>query len=663
MKSDEYWRNRAIRAEDHINRLGTAALSSDILPLYQKALENINERIRRIFKKFSIDGQLTADEAKELLTAQEDAEELKKIRETLDDIQDPDLQRQARSRVNAPAYAARISREQAVGLAIQAEMAKVAGQQITAMEELLKPSYEYGKYRTIYDLAKGTGIGIDFTVMPVEAVQQALNDPWNGENFSKRVWDNTDLLAEKAKEIITSGIMSGESIGSMSVKLDETMKQGKYNAVRLVRTEANHYYNDGRLKGYRDSGIEQYRFLASLDLQTCKKCGILDGQKFDVDKAKPGKNYPPMHPNDRCTTVAVILINGKEASDGERFARNVEDVKIEYNPQSKASKWDIYSKGEYVPADMTWSQWYKEKVEGSEVAKLNKKKWDNRHADKKQHEKYRELLGKKVPKDFEKFQQIKYGKPGDDEESKLANAKRWKKIKSEYRAEKSFNSGNMDYMSNSFRPKFSSAKELSVGNLTINTKQVKNSKFDLYVDIGASDRNKAVRLTEKNMRAIQKELPDDFEMPPIAVVNFEKSGLIANAIGGYHYESGVLYINSEYDTNNKILDYVNKFEGQFANKTQYAPYLHELGHKYYYDRIKSLAKDKNIEYNKAKEIINDKIYDYIHDKNVDGSFLSKNISRYADEGYSSHNYSEIIAECFSVRGDNTASEILNLLKI
>ena len=439
MKSDEYWRKRAVRAEEHINRLGNAALSSDILPLYQKALENINERIRKIFKKLAFDGQLTEDEAKELLTAQEDAEELKKIRETLDDIQDPDLQRQARSRVNAPAYAARISREQDVGLVIEAEMAKVAGQQITAMEELLKPSYEYGKYRTIYDLAKGTGIGVDFTVMPVEAVQQALNTPWSGENFSDRVWNDTKLLAEKAKEIVTSGIISGESIASMSVKLDETMKQGKYNAVRLVRTEANHYYNDGRLQGYKDTDIEQYRFLASLDLQTCKRCGALDGQKFDVDKAEPGKNFPPMHPNDRCTTVPVVLIDGKEANDGERFARNVEDVKIEYNPQSKASKWDIYSKGEYVPATMTWSQWYEEKVEGSKVAKLNKKKWDNRHADKKQHEKYRELLGKKVPKDFEKFQRIKYGKPDDDEESKLANAERWKKIKSEYRAKKNNN--------------------------------------------------------------------------------------------------------------------------------------------------------------------------------------------------------------------------------
>ena len=38
----------------------------------------------------------------------------------------------------------------------------------------------------------------------------------------------------------------------------------------------------------------------------------------------------------------------------------------------------------------------------------------------------------------------------------------------------------------------------------------------------------------------------------------------------------------------------------FANKTKYAPYLHELGHKFYYDTIKSIAREKQIGYTKAR---------------------------------------------------------------
>ena len=34
----------------------------------------------------------------------------------------------------------------------------------------------------------------------------------------------------------------------------------------------------------------------------------------------------------------------------------------------------------------------------------------------------------------------------------------------------------------------------------------------------------------------------------IFIVDFEKQNLKANAIGGYHRSSGILFINSKYDT-------------------------------------------------------------------------------------------------------------------
>ena len=37
-----------------------------------------------------------------------------------------------------------------------------------------------------------------------------------------------------------------------------------------------------------------------------------------------------------------------------------------------------------------------------------------------------------------------------------------------------------------------------------------------------------------------------------------------------------------------ILGYINRTKGEFANNTEYAPYLHELGHRFYYDSIKGL---------------------------------------------------------------------------
>lgn len=221
--------------------------------------------------------------------------------------------------------------------------------------------------------------------------------------------------------------------------------------------------------------------------------------------------------------------------------------------------------------------------------------------------------------------------------------------------------GGIDYMSR-FNPTFSDEKVLTVGDLSIRTKIVSNSKFKMFTNIDADRKDKAVRLTEKNLIAVQKSLPESFEMPPIAVVNFDKHKLNTYAIGGYDKSTGIMYINSKYDTKEKILAYVNQTKGQFANTTEYAPILHELGHKFYEDCIKRLAISENMSYNESKKMIDRRIYGYIENKH-DPDFVMNTISGYASDGESSGMFTEIIAECFSVIGKNAAAdEILALLE-
>ena len=225
---------------------------------------------------------------------------------------------------------------------------------------------------------------------------------------------------------------------------------------------------------------------------------------------------------------------------------------------------------------------------------------------------------------------------------------------------------NTDFMSNSFRPSYDNAKPISfkTGNTseTIEVKKVSNSKFNMVTDIENTRRNKAVRLTEKNLKVIQKDLPKGFELPQIAVVDFDKHNINSNAIGGYDRNTGILYINSRYDTPEKILGFVNQTQGMFANNTQYAPILHELGHKYYYDSIKSLAISKGIEYNKAKGIIDHRLYNYICENGLEKSIF-KQISDYAQLHYDKSNYTELIAESFSISGtSDVAKALIELLK-
>lgn len=218
----------------------------------------------------------------------------------------------------------------------------------------------------------------------------------------------------------------------------------------------------------------------------------------------------------------------------------------------------------------------------------------------------------------------------------------------------------IDYMSNSFRPKFADTKPIIFNDKEIVVKKVENSKFDLITDVENTRRNKAVRLVEKQLNSIQGKLPAEIELPQIAVIDFYKNGFGVDAIGGYDKSTGILYINSKYNTINKIIEYVNRQKDMFANKTEFAPLFHELGHKFYYDSIQALAKAKNIEYNKAKDIIDEKISSYIQDKGISKN-LRNVISDYARIGYREHNYTEIIAEVFSIPENEYAKDLIELV--
>lgn len=45
-------------------------------------------------------------------------------------------------------------------------------------------------------------------------------------------------------------------------------------------------------------------------------------------------------------------------------------------------------------------------------------------------------------------------------------------------------------------------------------------------------------------------------------------------------------------------------------------------------------------------------------------FLKNNLSKYVDEWFAKHSYTEIVAECFSAQFDNNraATEIINMLR-
>lgn len=403
MKSSEYWKKRALAREDYTRKLADEALAKKVLPAYERAAKQLTAEVQRILHIFSANGEITPAEAQKLLNTREEKEVLDSLLKELDSIKDPETRRKVLNRLNAPAYGARISRLEALRAKIYTEMAKISEKEIEQAGRVIEEAYTHTYYRSIFDTQKGTNFAFSFELLPDKATEAAIFNSWSGHHYSKRVWQNTSLVAAEAEKVITSGIISGANINRMAKQLDDVMQSGKYAAVRLIRTEANHAYNSAELKAYEEEDVEQYQFLATLDNRTCEVCGKLDGKVFNVSEAKVGINYPPLHPNDRCTTV--VHFDGDSLENLKRRARNPET-----------------GKNELVPANMTWEQWKKQFPEETFKRKTPPGKYLIPKQDKEQFERYSKTLKELSPKTVESFREIKYNKPEE-----------WKRLKAQYR--------------------------------------------------------------------------------------------------------------------------------------------------------------------------------------------------------------------------------------
>ena len=56
---------------------------------------------------------------------------------------------------------------------------------------------------------------------------------------------------------------------------------------------------------FKEMGVGYYKIITAHDGRVCDKCADLDGKIFPVDKAEIGINYPPIHPNGRCTILPI----------------------------------------------------------------------------------------------------------------------------------------------------------------------------------------------------------------------------------------------------------------------------------------------------------------------------------------------------------------------
>lgn len=289
-KPIDYWERRSTELMQRLEK-GTEKTINTLIQAYEQATKDINKEIRNIFKNYAKDSGLNKKTLIQFLNKKESETHYKNLLDVINNnIIDESIKKKLLAKYNAPAYAYRISRYEALQQNIDIQLKKLAGieQQITEIRYI--DTIQEGYYHSIFDIQKGTGLGFSFTQIDNRTINLLLNENWiDNANFSQRIWDNSEKLGEYLRTQLTATSMSGKSINKIAQELSEYMNVGLYNATRLVRTEVNHFANEAEMLAYEELDIEKYRFIATLDNRTCEHCAELDNKVFNVKDRKPRK--------------------------------------------------------------------------------------------------------------------------------------------------------------------------------------------------------------------------------------------------------------------------------------------------------------------------------------------------------------------------------------
>ena len=174
------------------------------------------------------------------------------------------------------------------------------------MQKGLARQYQNSYYLHAYDKYRATGqLDIKLNHFNEQQLENIVYRPWKGRDFSKRIWkEYTEILPDEVTDALLRGTLFGYSPNKV-VKMmrDRFQKVSERDLHRLVITEMVHAAEEATAQFYKDSDIEQYQYLATLESHTCDQCAHLDERIFNVKDKKERINYPLIHPYCRCTTV------------------------------------------------------------------------------------------------------------------------------------------------------------------------------------------------------------------------------------------------------------------------------------------------------------------------------------------------------------------------
>ena len=243
--------------------------------------------------------------------------------------------------LDAEYFRSQLSRLENIDGQLTSLLAQYATSESDKLESSLVNQYQQTYMHSIYlTQLEQAKLSSNFANVNEYQVKAIVHKPWRGSDFSKRIWKSyTETLPNELGDALLRGSVLGHSHEQIFKMMRQRLKDVEdYQLHRLIITEMGHVAETATADAYKEEGVEQYQYLATLEAHTCEECAHLDEKVFDLKDKVEGLNYPLIHPYCRCTTMPYI--NGLP-DDRVRWSRDPET-----------------DKGTYVD-NMTFNQWKK----------------------------------------------------------------------------------------------------------------------------------------------------------------------------------------------------------------------------------------------------------------------------------------------------------------
>lgn len=433
-KKLSYWELRAIQEEEQLKQ-DSIKVEAKVRNSYLKAQSYLTGEVKKIYQRYLNKTDKTETEVKQILNMSVEPSELVRLKQLTKDISNQELRIESQNYLNGLAVKHRITRLEDLKAKSYLVSKQVANVQldkqtdfyIDTIHDAYNKAYAEveinrsinsvratndGKYKSwavqdgklvheLIDSESGKVLDTikvsknepvtEFKELSHKYVRNILDKDWKGSNYSKRIWNDTELLAKRLEELFTVEAMTGMSEQDMIKAISKEFETCINVSRRLIRTEANHVANQAKLRGWKEHGVKEYAIVATLDFKTSETCQHQDGKIYKVADAVVSVNFPPFHP--WCRTV-VRAIFSEVSLSGNRTAID-----------------RVTGKTMTIKQSTTYKEWEKMLLDkhGEKDLDIAKTKVKNYRSDLAQFNKYKSTIGAdNMPQSFDKFQEMKY---------------------------------------------------------------------------------------------------------------------------------------------------------------------------------------------------------------------------------------------------------------